>query len=144
MIRLLDILKENFEPSFPYNSLITPEVWSEFIEELTRTYKANKGKVEYYNPAKVAKLSPEKLNSGYCHTLAYAINAVDSSYKPVDTDEYRAELKKAGIKNASDHGFVVKGDKFYDAEAPNGVETPAELPYFKRLLQKKQAKTKLP
>jgi hypothetical protein len=143
MIKLTTILLEanvaTLTPTnYKLNKLVTKEVWATFLKEMNRVFVANGSKIPMYDPEKVNTLTGDKLNSNYCHQIAWAINKLDKSYKVADTDDYRQELKDAGLKNASDHGFVVKGNKFYDAEAIDGVDDVSQLPYFKRFLDRKK------
>ena len=148
MIKLTTLLYEanvtTLTPTkYKLNKLVTKEVWSTFLKEMDRTFNASRRSVSMYDPEKINNLPGDKLNSGYCHQIAWAINKLDKTYKIADTDDYRAELRDAGLKNASDHGFVVKGNKFYDAEAPEGVSSVAELPYFKRFLDRKMKRSSM-
>lgn len=142
MIKLIHILLEGniatlTPTNYKLNKLVTKDVWTLFLKEMDRVFQMNGGRIQMYNPEKVNTLTGEKINGNYCHQLAWAINKKDSSYKVADTDDYRNELRDAGLKNASDHGFVVKGGKFYDAEVPDGVDSVAELPFFKRFIDRK-------
>lgn len=146
MIKLTTILFEaniaTLTPTnYKLNKLVTKEVWALFLQEMDRVFKSSGGRIAMYNPEKINTITGDKINGNYCHQLAWAINKKDKSYKVADTDDYRNELRDAGLKNASDHGFVVKGGKFYDAEAIDGVDNVSQLPFFKRFLDRKLKRT---
>jgi len=131
---------DQFKPTFPFNKLITKKVWNTFLKDMDRASKGTRIKDWY--PENLCKKTPAQLNSGECHYIAWAINKVFPQFKIVDTDDYRKELRDAGIKNASDHAFVEYKGKFYDVEAPNGVSHPAELPFYKRFMDRKSKRKK--
>lgn len=62
----------------------------------------------------------EDINSGRCHDVA---RAVDNQLGYTT----RVELLSGG------HGWLRFKGKHYDAEAPSGVSTPWELPFFNRI-----------
>jgi len=61
----------------------------------------------------------EDINSGRCHDVARAVNN-QLGYTT------RVELMNGG------HGWLRFKGKHYDAEAPSGVQTPWDLPFFQR------------
>ena len=149
MIKLKDILNEGtgdysmaqwneFMPTtYKLNNLIDKEVWRLFMQRMISQYNFTSGS-KYYDPKKIAKMTGEQLNSGSCWWIVEAIRKKDPSYKAAHTDDYKSILKKAlGTGRIPDHGFLIKNNKFYDAEVPNGVDNVWELPFFQRKTKNK-------
>jgi hypothetical protein len=99
------------------------KIWPHFLKSDTGYADES---VEHLN-----SLTPEEINDGYCSFFSYAI-----------VDAYGGEIRDNydyGIEDTNDHSFVELNGKFYDAEALEGVDTPMELPFFKRALNESKS-----
>jgi len=62
-------------------------------------------------------MSPVEINTGRCYNWAWIASKI-------------LDAKLCTIRELYGHAFILKNNKFYDAEAPNGVDNWWELPYF--------------
>ena len=109
MIKLRDILKE---------IQITPD-------DVNRILKRTGEEQDLYEPD-WEEFTPEICNDGFCDIFAEKFR-----------EEYPgAELwgTNYGIDYAFGHVWVKYGNKFYDAETPNGVVDWKQLPYIQKVL----------
>ena len=136
---------------YKLNKLVTKDVWIALVTELKKYYGPFKSKNypgetytnKYYNPEIVKNITGEEINSGLCHFMSHAIHKIHPEYKSVSTDDFKTELFAAGVKLPSDHAFLVKNKKFYDAEVPDGVDNVWRLPFFIRFMQRKAKRSEI-
>lgn len=140
----------DYQPTkYKLNKLVNKQVWEVFIKKLKKRYGPMPDSMygtwtnKYYDPAVAKDMTGEQINSGHCHIMASAINTVFDEYKKMTTEDFKTELFAAGVKFPSDHAFLVKNKKFYDAEVPNGVDNVWRLPFFIRFMQRKAKRAEI-
>jgi hypothetical protein len=82
---------------------------------------------------KIWNVKPYDINNGQCEDFAMAVIKSMGGYS--DTLE---EVATESFNNTDDlpgHVWIYYGDKYYDAECPEGVSDWRELPIFKKALQ---------
>lgn len=82
--------------------------------------------------------TPQEINNGGCYDLAMEVAEYFFTRAEIDRIFNHSEtVKQFTIKSNYDYGFdfghifIQYKDKFYDAEAPNGVDSVAKLPVFR-------------
>jgi hypothetical protein len=109
MIKLIDILKE---------IQITPD-------DINRILKRTGEEQDLYEPD-WEEFTPEICNDGFCDVFAEKFREEYPGAELWGTDY--------GIDYTFGHVWVKYGNKFYDAETPNGVEDWKQLPYIQKVL----------
>ena len=107
MIKLKDLL-ENVNIDSKFNSDLINYINKEYREDYTT-------------------LTPREINDGYCDLWA-------SLFIKKFGGEHQWSYDFPNEPNA--HSWVKFNNKFYDAEAPNGVSSLTELPEFQRFISK--------
>lgn len=73
---------------------------------------------------------PYKINDGLCEDFAHhVVNLVDDPEVRMDFPENHGN---DALGRFGGHVWITDGDKYYDAEAPEGVEDWKSLPFFLR------------
>lgn len=73
------------------------------------------------------EFTPQVINNGFCDIWA------EHFIKHIGGDFKSTHISDGG--DTSGHSFVKYKDLYFDAEAPQGVKSPLELPYFQRAQQ---------
>jgi hypothetical protein len=109
MIKLKDLLENaNVNIDSKFNSELINYINKEYHEDYTT-------------------LTPREINDGYCDLWA-------SLFIKKFGGEHQWSYDFPNEPNA--HSWVMLNNKFYDAEAPNGVSSLTELPEFRRFISK--------
>ena len=111
MIQLIDILLEVDKSIVNIN----PEFNSELINIINNEYNED-----------YTSLTPREINNGYCDMWA---NLFVEKFG--GTHQWSYDIPN----DPNGHSWVKFGDEFYDAEAPNGVSSLEQLPYFQRSIK---------
>ena len=77
-------------------------------------------------------ISPMLINSGYCYNFAMELKKGFPRGRVI-WGERHPELFVTDVCPIG-HCFFRYGNKYYDAESENGVNTPDELQYYQRIL----------
>lgn len=114
MIKLLDLLIEAGNNS---SVKIDKQFNLELINRINFNYNKN-----------FTELTPREINDGFCHIWAELF-----------VEKFGGERQWSfDFPNEVDgHNWVKLNNKYYDAEASNGVANLEELPFFKRIIAKR-------
>lgn len=112
MLKLINILSEADKSTINIDS----EFNSELIDMINKNYNED-----------YTSLTPEEINDGYCDMWA---NLFVEKFG--GTHQWSYDIPN----DPNGHSWVKLNGKFYDAEAPNGVDKLEQLPYFQRLIEK--------
>lgn len=82
---------------------------------------------DLYDDDRWDKLTPEMCNDGYCDIFADKFKEMYPASEKWTTDY--------GIDDSFGHVFNKLGNKFYDAETPQGVTDWKQLPYMQKVLK---------
>jgi len=81
-------------------------------------------------------LSPREINNGLCEEFAMAViermGGYSDNLEEVSTESF-VNIESDEWANYPGHVWIYYGDKFYDAECPQGVNDWRELPIFRRI-----------
>jgi len=77
-----------------------------------------------------SSMSPKLINNGACEDFAMALKERFPDGETMWGDEM--PLVFGPFHEPDAHCFFSYGGKFYDSECPTGVDTPANLPFYRR------------
>lgn len=84
-----------------------------------------------YEHVTYSGLSPEQINDGFCYDFAEQVHALVPGVPIVWSCDLDPVLdERAGMC----HAVLLYKGRFYDSEAPEGVATLYDLPFFQRAL----------